>query len=68
MVEGEPEVEIITEVAFIYEDTKATTGVEPYYKWGEIYRMVTNQNVPDVGFEELMIYANIEKSSLMKVA
>ena len=29
MVEGEPEVEIITKVKFIYKDTKATTGVEP---------------------------------------
>ena len=68
MVEGEPEVEIITKVEFLYEDTKAFTGVDPEYKWGEIYRMISNQNVPDVGFEELTIYANIEKSSLMKVA
>ena len=30
--------------------------------------MIVNQNVPDVGFEELTIYANIEKSALMKVA
>ena len=59
MVEGEPEVEIITKVEFIYEDTKATTGVEPDYKWGEIYRMITNQNVPDAGFEELTIYATL---------
>ena len=42
MVEGEPEVEIITKVEFIYEDTKATTGVEPDYKWGGIYRMIAN--------------------------
>ena len=68
MVEGDPEVEIITKVKFIYEDTKAITGVEPDYKWGEIYRMIANQNVPDAGFEELTIYANIEKSTLMKVA
>ena len=68
MAEGEPEVEIITKVEFIYEDTKATTGVEPNYKWGEIHRMISNQNVPNAGFEELMIYANIEKSSLTKVA
>ena len=53
---------------FIYKDTKATAGVEPNYKWGEIYRMITNQNLPDAGFEELTIYANIEKSALMKVA
>ena len=68
MAEGEPEVEIITKVEFIYEDTKATTGVEPDYKLGEIYRMISNQNVLDAGFEELTIYANIEKSTLMKVA
>ena len=30
--------------------------------------MIANQNVPDAGFEELTIYANIEKSTLMKVA
>ena len=30
--------------------------------------MISNQNVPDDGFEELTIYANIEKSALMKVA
>ena len=68
MVEGEPEVEIITKVEYIYEDTKASTRVEPDYKWGEIYRMIANQNVPDVDFEELTIYANIEKLRLMKVA
>ena len=68
MVEGEPEVEIITKVEYIYEDTKASTRVEPDYKWGDIYRMIANQNVPDVSFEELTIYANIEKSALMKVA
>ena len=68
VVEGELEVEIITKVEYIYEYTKATTRVQPDYKWGEIYKMIVNQNVPDVGFEELTIYTNIDKSSLMKVA
>ena len=68
IAEGEPDVEIVTKVEYSYEDTRATTGVEPDYKWGEIYRMISNQYVPDAGFEELTIYANIEKSSLMKVA
>ena len=67
-MEREPEVEIITKVEYIYEDTKSTTGVEPDYKWEEIYMMIANQNVHDVGFEEITIYANIEKSDLMKVA
>ena len=68
VAEGEPDVEIVTKVEYIYEDTRATTEVEPDYKWGEIYRMISNQNVPDAGFEELTIYANIEKSALMKIA
>ena len=68
VVEGELDVEIITKVEYIYEDTRATIGVEPNYKWGEIYWMIANQNVHDARFEELTIYANIEKSALMKVA
>ena len=68
MVEGELEVEIITKVEFRYKDTKASIGVKLDNKWGEIYRMISNQNIPDVSFEEMTIYANIEKSTLMKVA
>ena len=69
MAEEEPEVEVITRLEIIYEDTKATTRVEPDYKWGEIFRMISNHNVRDARFEELTIYANnIEKSALMKVA
>ena len=68
VAEGEPDVEIITKVEYIYEDTRATTEVELDYKWGEIYQMISNQDVPDAGFEELTIYANIEKSAPMKVA
>ena len=30
--------------------------------------MISSQNVPDAGFEEMAIYANIEKLALMKVA
>ena len=68
VAEGKLDVEVITKVEYIYEDTRATTRVEPDYKWGEIYRMISNKNVPDAGFEELTIYANIEKSTLMKIA
>ena len=68
IAEGEPDVEIITKVEYVYEDTRATTGVEPDYRWGDIYRMISNQEVSDAGFEELTIYANIEKSALMEIA
>ena len=68
VAEEESDVEIITKVKYIYEDTRATTRVEPEYKWGEIYQMISNQEVPNAGFEELTIYTNIEKSHLMKIA
>ena len=32
-----PEIEIVTRVEVIYEDTKAVMGIEPQYKWGGIY-------------------------------
>ena len=67
-VEEEPDVEVITRVEYIYKDTKCIIGVEPEYQWGEIYRLITHREVPDIGFEEENIYANIERSSLMKIA
>ena len=68
VAEEEPKVEVITKVEVIYEDNKATTSVEPEYKWGEVYRMISSQSVLDVGFEDMPMYANIERSTLMKVA
>ena len=68
VAEEEPEVEIITRVEVIYEDTKAITGIDPEYKWGDIYRMISNQSVPKAGFKDFPIYANIERSTIMKVA
>ena len=68
IVEEEPEVEIITKVEYTYEDTKCIVGVEPKYKWGEVYRLITHWEVPDIGFEEETIYTNIERYALMRVA
>ena len=66
--EEEPKLEIVTRVKVIYEDTKAITGIDLEYKWGEIYIMISNQSVPEAGFEDFPIYANIERSTIMKVA
>ena len=68
MVEEDPEVEVVTKTEYIYEDTKCISGVEPEYQWGEIYRLITRREVPNMGLEEESIYANIERSPLMKVA
>ena len=67
-VEEEPDIEIATRVEYTYEDTKCIIGVEPEYQWGDIYRLIMCWEVPDIGFEEENIYANIERSSLMKIA
>ena len=68
MVEEGPEVEEVTKTEYIYEDTQCVFGVEPEYKWGEIYILNSHKEVPDTGLEEESIYANIEKFSIMKVA
>ena len=67
-VEEDLEVEVINRVEYPYEDTKFRIGVEPEYQWGKIYRLIMRREVPDIGFEEENIYANIERSSLMKIA
>ena len=67
-MEEEPDVEIITKVEYTYEDTRCIVGVELEYKWGEFYRLITHREVPDTSFEEETIYANIERSTLMRVA
>ena len=66
VVKEGPEAE--TKNEYIYEDTQCVSGVEPEYKWGEIYRLISRREVPDMGLKEEPLYANIEKSFIMKVA
>ena len=68
IVEEEPKVEIVTRVEYTYEDTKCIVDIEPEYKWGEFYILITCREAPNIGFEEETIYANIERSALMRVA
>ena len=46
IVEEELEVEIVTRVEYTCEDTKCIVGMEPEYKWGEVYTLITHQEVP----------------------
>ena len=59
--------EVVTETEYIYKGTKCISGVEPEYQWGEIYRLITRREVPDIGLEEESIYTNIERYSLMRI-
>ena len=41
MVGEEPEVEVVTNTEYVYEDTKCISNVEPEFQWGEIFRLIT---------------------------
>ena len=68
VVEEVPQAEAETKTEYIYGDTQCVSGVKPEYQWGDVYRLITRREVPDMGLEEEPIYANIERSALMKVA
>ena len=48
-------------IEIIYEDTKSIIGAKPEFKWGQIYHMIKDQNVPDAGLEYIALYDNIRK-------
>ena len=59
VVEEVPQAEAETKNEYIHEDTQCVSGVEPEYKWDDIYRLISRREVPDMGLEEEPIYANI---------
>ena len=64
----DPKIEIVPKLEIIYQDTKYFTRIEPEFRWGQIYQMIKDQAVPEVGLEDIPIYANIMKSIIMKVS
>ena len=44
-VEEVPSAEVETRIEYIYEDTQCVTGVEPEYKWGAVYGMISRREV-----------------------
>ena len=53
-------------VEIIYEDTKPVTGVDPEFRRGQVYQMIKYHIVLGTGLEDLPIYTNIKRSSIMK--
>ena len=41
MVEEQTEIEAVLPTEYIYEETQCVMGVEPEYKWGDIYRLIS---------------------------
>ena len=55
-------------VEIIYEDTKSVIRAEPEFKWDQIYHMLNDKKVPEVGLEDLVLYENILKLGITKVS
>ena len=47
---------------------RLSQGADQDFKWGEIYQMTKDQNVPGAGLEDMTLYENIIKSGITKVS
>ena len=45
VVEEQTAIEADLPTEYIYEDTQCVTGVDPEYKWGDIYRLISRREV-----------------------
>ena len=62
------EVVPMTRVEIIYEDTKVVTRAETKFKWSQLFHMMVEKKVLEAGLEELVLYENILRSGIIKVA
>ena len=67
-MEDDPEVEFVMKVEIIYEDTKPLTGAGPEFKWGQVYQMIKDHTVPGAGLEDIPIYTNIKRPTIMNAS
>ena len=65
---ADSDVEIIlgTKIETIFEDTKLIMGIALEFKWGELYQMIQDQDIPDASLEEMVLYRNIRRSGITK--
>ena len=66
--EEDLDLEIMPRVEMIHEDTKSITGAKPEFKWGQIYHMLKDQKVPEVGLEDLPLFGNILRLGITEVS
>ena len=62
------DLEVMPKIELIYEYTKVVIGGEPEFKRGQIYPMIKNQKVPDVGLEDIPLYEKIIRFRITKVS
>ena len=51
--EADSDVEVIldTRIEIMFEYSKAVRWISPEFKWGELYQMIQDQDIPNVGLE-----------------
>ena len=66
----ESDLEIIsgTRIETIFEDTKEIMGIALEFKWRELYHMIRDENIPNAGLEEIVLYHNINRFDFTKAA
>ena len=62
------EVSMAIRTEIVYEDTKAIIGAENELKWGHIYPMMVEGKVLETGLGDLVLYENILRSGITKIA
>ena len=68
VIEEDSDLEVMPRVEIVYEDTRSVMGNEPEFKWGKIYHMLQDRNIPDAGLEDLPLFENILRSRITKVS
>ena len=68
VAEEESDLEVMPRVEIVYEDTKSVTEADLEFKWGQIYHMLQDKKIPDVGLEDLPLFDKFLRSGITKVA
>ena len=49
-----------------FEDMKEIIAITLKFKWGDLYQMIRDQNIPNAGLEKILFYRNIKISGITK--
>ena len=50
------EIIFVTMTKAKFKDKKEITGIAPEFKWGELYQMIRDHDILDVGLEDMVLY------------
>ena len=67
-VDSDVEFILDTKKETMFGDAKAVRGISPEFKWWELYLMIQEQDIPNIGLKEMVLYQNIKRSCITKDA